>query len=123
MACRTVGNVVDNQLDKIDPERAREIRAKGGKAVAKARHFNCSLRKALEERLAQGSTMEELADAAIDAAINEHNVAAFVFIRDTIGQKPADKKEITAEVISTEQRDAALKAYLLSVEDEKEEEA
>ena len=118
---KSMENITRNRIDKLDPERARELRAKGGRAAAKSKHMNCCFRDTLLELLSEGSTMEDLCREAISAAADEHNMQAFAFIRDTIGQKPVDRKEVNANVITNDQREAALRAYLLSTQDEKDE--
>lgn len=86
-------------FNKMDPERAREIRAKGNKAYAE----NCKKRKALKEELllllAQGDTQKNISLAIIQKAMNG-DTKAFEVIRDTIGEKPTDKQEI--KVVETD---------------------
>ena len=86
-------------FNEMDPERAREIRAKGNKAYAE----NCKKRKALKEELllllAQGDTQKNISLAIIQKAMNG-DTKAFEVIRDTIGEKPTDKQEI--KVVETD---------------------
>ena len=79
------GNLVD--LRDMDPEKAFEIRSKGGKACATAQRRRKELKETLNELLALGNTQEELCRKLIAGEINP---SAFTAIRDTIGEKPID---------------------------------
>ena len=78
---------------------ARERGRKGGKASGVVRKFKADFCAALKERLEQGETMKELAESAVQNAHSD--IAWFLAVRDTIGQKPADKTEskVQAQVV------------------------
>ena len=86
-------------FNKMDPERAKEIRAMGVKAYTE----NCKKRRALKEELllllAKGDTQKNMSLAIIDKAM-KGDTKAFEVIRDTIGEKPTDKQEI--KVVETD---------------------
>lgn len=80
-------------FNKMSPEKAKEIRAKGNKAYAE----NCKKRKALKEELllllAENDTQKSISLALIGKALSG-DTKAFEVIRDTIGEKPTDKQEV-----------------------------
>lgn len=86
-------------FNKMDPQKAKEIRAKGNKAYAE----NCKKRRALKEELLlllqEGDTQKNMSLAIIDKAM-KGDTKAFEVIRDTIGEKPTDKQEI--KVVETD---------------------
>lgn len=73
------------------PAERKELARKAGKASGVVRKFKADFKAALMERLEQGDTMQKLADAAVSNASDD--IQWFLAIRDTIGQKPADKSE------------------------------
>lgn len=84
------GNLVD--FRDMDPEKAFEIRSKGGKACASAQRRRKELKETLIELLASENTQEEMCRKLI---AGEYNPSVFAAIRDTIGEKPVDKVENT----------------------------
>lgn len=81
---------------------AREKGKKGGKASGRARHEKKELKKALEVLLADEikdkkgevhSGCEAICISLFKKALSG-DVRAFEMIRDTVGQKPADKIEV-----------------------------
>lgn len=88
------GNLVD--FRDMDPEKAFEIRSKGGKACASAQRRRKELKETLIELLASGDTQEELCAKLI---AGEFNPSVFTAIRDTIGEKPVEvRKDISDPV-------------------------
>lgn len=97
---------------------ARERGKKGGKASGRARHEKKELKKALEVLLADDvedkkgnvhSGCEAICISLFKKALSG-DVRAFEMIRDTVGQKPADKIEYAE--ISQETIDEIQKAIL-----------
>lgn len=91
-------------MNTLTEEEQREIASKGGKASVAARRAKKTLREHLDILLAQsiknGDTGEEtLCKEALGVAIITKALAgdmkAWELIRDTIGEKPVDKKELT----------------------------
>jgi hypothetical protein len=84
------GNLLD--FRDMDPEKAFEIRSKGGKACAEAHRKRKELKETLIELLSLGNTQEDMCAKLI---AGEYNPSVFATIRDTIGEKPVDKVENT----------------------------
>ncbi len=83
----------------VTSEQAREAGKKGGKASAEKRKRMKTLKEELEKLLADeynGHTVQELITVSLIKQAKEGNIRAFETIRDTIGQKPVDKVEMTA---------------------------
>lgn len=83
-------------FDTRTEEEQREIRVKGGKASGKARRKKKELKQLLELALSQpdketGLDNYTLLTAALLKEGLKGNVKAYEVIRDTIGQKPAEK--------------------------------
>lgn len=89
------GNLVD--FRDMDPEKAFEIRSKGGKACASAQRRRKELKETLNELLAMGNTQEELCAKLI---AGEFNPSVFAVIRDTVGEKPVDVQKNLFEGVS-----------------------
>lgn len=88
------GNLVD--FRDMEPEKAFEIRSKGGKACASAQRRRKELKETLLELLASGDTQEEMCRKLI---AGEYNPSVFAAIRDTIGEKPVEvRKDISDPV-------------------------
>lgn len=76
---------------------AREKGKKGGKKSGEARRKKKSLRERLEALLATRKDDMEAADAITIALLEKAltgDVRAYEVIRDTIGEKPADKTKV-----------------------------
>lgn len=71
---------------------ARKNGAKGGKASAKKRQEQKTLKEELLLLLAEGDTQKKISLALIQKAL-KGDVKAFEVIRDSTGQKPTDKVE------------------------------
>ena len=98
-------------------EEARERGRKGGLASGEARRKRKTLKEELLLMLSDGDIQEKISLALINEAINGNNAGsvtkAFEVIRDTIGEKPADKVETKQTVLdmskfSTEELKAML---------------
>lgn len=87
-------------LDQRSKSEVRELGKKGGIASGKSRALRKTLRESLEIKLDEPSktkgktTQDKLIDAIIRKA-SCGDTKAFEIIRDTIGQKPTDKVEIS----------------------------
>ena len=81
------------------PEEAKAKGRKGGVASGKARRRRKALRELIEVAMQckgeRGKTVaEDIALALIDKAL-EGDVKAFVALRDTIGEKPVERQELS----------------------------
>ena len=88
-----VDNLVSN--DQRTPEERRKNASKAGKASVKARKERKKLKDELICLLSLGKTQEHIAIAIIDKAM-KGDTKAFEVIRDTIGEKPVEKVEVTS---------------------------
>ena len=98
-------------------EEQRAIAYAGGKASGEARRKRKTLKEELLLMLSDGDIQGKISLALINEAINGNNAGsvtkAFEVIRDTIGEKPADKVETKQTVLdmskfSTEELKAML---------------
>ena len=96
---------------------ARERGSKGGLASVESRRKRKTLKEELLLMLSEGETQQSVTLALINEAIKGNNAGsvtkAFEVIRDTIGEKPADKVETKQTVLdmskfSTEELNAML---------------
>ena len=74
----------------------REICKAGGIKSGEVRRARKTLREELLALLSKGDTQERLSLAQLEKALNG-DTKAFEVIRDTIGEKPTDKQEISGE--------------------------
>lgn len=88
-------NLIKNS-DKTPKERQEQAR-KAGIASGKAKRARKTLKEELLLLLAQGDTQNKMSLAMIEQALTG-NVKAFETIRDTIGEKPIDKQEVTGNM-------------------------
>lgn len=96
-------NLVGKGFDSRTTEEQREIARQGGKASAEARRKKRDLRLALEMLLEKdfkdksGKTITgtEAVTAKLFEKAMKGDVRAFETLRDTVGQKPIDKVEVT----------------------------
>jgi hypothetical protein len=72
----------------------REIARLGGKASGKARRENKLLKDAILDRMGE-TDWDEMVDALIGRA--KETDKAFEILRDTIGQKPSEKVDLSIE--------------------------
>lgn len=77
-------------------EEAREKGKKGGIKSGEARRARKTLKQELLCLLEEGNTQQKISLALLKQAL-KGNVKAFALIRDTIGEKPIDKQEITGK--------------------------
>ena len=84
-------------------EEARERGRKGGLASGEARRKRKTLKEELLLMLSDGDIQEKISLALINEAINGNNAGsvtkAFEVIRDTIGERPAEKVQATQTVV------------------------
>ena len=85
-------------FNELTEEEHRQLASKGGKASVEARRKKKALKELLEEALEMetttGNKYVDITRALIEQAANG-NVKAFEVIRDTMGQKPADRTDNT----------------------------
>lgn len=84
-------NLIKNE--DLTPSERRERASKAGKASGQKRRERKELREELLLLLEDGDTQQRLCTALLQKAF-DGDVRAFEMIRDTIGEKPIDKKEI-----------------------------
>lgn len=101
-----------------DPETDKEIQRKGAEALNAAHAQRRTLaetidvmlrRKAPEEireayNLPEGATLQDAATLALLLQATKGNVKAFATMRDTAGEMPVSKQEITADVMTAADR-------------------
>lgn len=102
----------DNLRPVSSKEEARERGRKGGLASGEARRKRKTLKEELLLMLSEGETQKSVTLALIEKAMSG-DTKAFEVIRDTIGEKPADKVETKQTVLdmskfSTEELKAML---------------
>lgn len=76
------------------PQERKELARKAGKKSGEARREKKALKEELLLLLAQNKTQEKISLALIEEAL-KGNVKAFEVIRDTIGEKPIIKQDVT----------------------------
>ena len=79
------------------PQERKELARKAGKASGKARRVRKTLKEELLLLLSQNDTQNRMSLAIIEQALSG-NVKAFESIRDTIGEKPVEKTEVTGNM-------------------------
>ena len=84
----------NKNLKTLSPNEARENGKKGGKKSGAVRRERKALKEELLLLLSSGDIQERISLALIEKALSG-DVRAFETIRDTIGEKPTDKQEIT----------------------------
>ncbi len=89
-----------NNLKQLSSEEARKNGKKGGIKSGEKRRERKALKEELLLLLSVGDTQKKLSLALIEKAMNG-DVKAFEVIRDTIGEKPTDKQEITGDIKTT----------------------
>ena len=91
-------------FNELTQEEQRKLAKKGGIASGKARKEKKLLKELLEEALAKGTdTDNEYVNItlALIKQANEGNVKAYEVIRDTLGQKPIEKVEVSKNTDET----------------------
>lgn len=89
-------NLVPNEART--PEERRRNAQKAGRASAKARRFKADFKAAFLEALEEkdGKALKSIVSGLIKSAADGNHKAAEL-IRDTIGQKPAEKQEVKVD--------------------------
>lgn len=104
----------NGNLRALSPSEARENGRKGGIKSVQTRKERKALKEQLLIMLESGDIQENICLALIDKA-QSGDIKAFEVIRDTIGEKPIDKKEFGGGVeiqkifITPEEHEATLK--------------
>lgn len=104
-------------------DEARKYGAMGGKASVAARQRRKLLRELLEVALAMRDEERDMSNAeAIAAALVDKakagDVKAFETLRDTIGEKPVERRESSLQMenlLTKEQRDAVFRGAMLDL--------
>ena len=100
MARGNPNNLISNA--ELTPEERVKSARKAGKASGEARRNRKTMKEALLAILdtpgEDGMTLRESIVAAIVKRAKTGDITAFTTIRDTIGEKPADKQEIDSTV-------------------------
>ncbi len=89
-------NLKPIQKGELSKEEAKKRGQKGGIKSGEVRRERKALKEELLYLLEQGDTQEKISVALIKQAL-KGNVKAFAMIRDTIGEKPVEKQEITGK--------------------------
>lgn len=84
-------------FSKQTESEAREFGKKAGIKSGESRRFLKAFKEAFEKMNDKEGIVQELCIAAFKEA-KKGNVRAMEFVRDTMGQKPADKIETTGQV-------------------------
>lgn len=84
---------VKYNLKNIDPETARQIRSKGGKASQAKQRERKLLKETLLMMLAQGDIQDNICLALLDKCL-QGDTKALTLLRDTIGEMPTQKQEL-----------------------------
>lgn len=91
-------------FDNLSADEAREIRSKGGKARAEAiqrkKTFKEELLKMLCTVQGNGKTVQENGATALAKQLLKGDMSTWIFVRDTIGEKPADKVVVSGDIES-----------------------
>lgn len=87
-------------LKRFTSSEARENGKKGAKKSAEARRARKTLKEELLLLLESGNTQNKISLALVEKAL-KGDIKAFEVIRDTIGEKPTDKQEITGDIKTT----------------------
>ncbi len=87
-------------INKRSTDEQREIRKKGGIKSGEVRRARKTLKEELLLLLESGNTQNKISLALIKKAI-KGDIKAFEVIRDTIGEKPTEKQEITGDIKTT----------------------
>lgn len=86
---------------KLTTDEARKIGQNGGKKSAEVRAKRKSLREdllaVLETEQSNGKTVQENWAIALSKRLLKGDVKAAAFVRDTIGEKPKDVLEVSAD--------------------------
>lgn len=89
----------EHNLKILSPNEARENGRKGGIKSGQIRKERKALKEQLLMMLESGDIQENICLALIDKA-QSGDIKAFEVIRDTIGEKPSDKHELTSEALT-----------------------
>ena len=81
---------------ELTSEEAKRRGSNGGKKSVEVRRARKTLREDLLVMLSTGDTQEKINLALIKQAM-KGNIKAFAILRDTIGEMPASKQEITGK--------------------------
>lgn len=87
-------NLKPIQKGQLSKEELKRRQSNGGKKSVQVRKERKALREELLLLLSQGKTQEKISLALIEKAMNG-DIKAFEVIRDTIGEKPIEKQELS----------------------------
>lgn len=94
-------NLKPIQKGELTKEEAKRRGSIGGSKSVEARKEKKLFKQAIEERL--GETLDDMVEAMISQVL-QGNVNAATWVRDTVGQKPIDKMEVTENIIDISKR-------------------
>ena len=120
---RERGAMNDENLRTLSPSEAREYGRRGGVRSGEVRRERKAIRTALEECLAMDTDLEgetvtnvEAIAAAMVKKAREGDVRAFVEVRNSVGEKPAE--HIVSEPSISPERYAEVEALLFGGSDD-----
>lgn len=90
-----IKNLISNSLRS--PKELRENGRKGGINSGKTRRFKREMREILEKKAEDDGWAEKACDVLFKL-IKKGNMKAIEFLRDTMGQKPAEKIETVEKI-------------------------
>ena len=98
-----IENIEPYFFNKLSKEQRSEIARKGAEATNRIRKEKKTLKQTLEvlldmKDIKSNLTMQEKICIALTNEAGNGNTRAFEVLRDTIGQKPTDKQEITTTI-------------------------
>lgn len=88
-------------FNKMDAKTKKSIQSKGGKAGAKSKRERKAFKEALKEALnviaddGNGKTVQDKGIEALLVKFMAGDIKAFEVVRDTVGEKPTEKQEVT----------------------------
>lgn len=103
-------NLIPIQKGQLSKEESKRRSSNGGKKSVEVRRARKTLKEELLAILSSGNNQERMSLAILEKALSG-DTKAFEVIRDTIGEKPTEKQEITGKL--------AFKDFLEEVEKNK----
>ena len=80
-------------VTKRSKEEARELSRRGGVKSGQTRRWKGNIKAALMDKLGEDANMTEFVNALWEALVDEHNLDAAKFIRDTTDQAPVTRSQ------------------------------
>lgn len=99
---RHTGEANMKPFNTLPPEEARKIQSKGGKAraekVRERKKIKEDLLIMLDTVMSNGKTTQENWMSALAKNLLKGDMQTATFVRDTIGEKPVDKLQVSGDV-------------------------